>query len=276
MAIRMLPYQGHFLIVRKIGYRPDQTNEGHVIEIYPVLYCSHERIEQEVHAQDRRHMPGFNLLSVHITDHGIPFNVDDSIVPRLRKNNFLQKLDDKEIPFPVTILCRTDSIVHQYYRITIFPVPVRDDYISSSRGRTMLTPVYDLSNHNVSAWRQPDEDTEYRVIPGSLRCFLYEVDWNDRAHEQTILSLKSWRELWHDRPTEEYQAFADKTHVLYSNPEALNARGPHPVNLAPENKFRLFSSAWDETTGRLCLSSSAWVRVLDFAKTPKRGVCVSF
>ena len=209
MAIRMLPYQGQFLIVRKIGYRPDQTNEGHVIEIYPVLYCSHERIEQEVHAQDRRHMPGFNLLSVHITDHGIPFNVDDSIVPRLRKNNFLQKLDDKEIPFPVTILCRTDSIVHQYYRITIFPVPVRDDYISSSRGRTMLTPVYDLSNHNVSAWRQPDEDTELHYPISSSSPIL-----DEDSHYDDLQPATNYSEYEYDNYVYDIEPTLDEAAIL--------------------------------------------------------------
>lgn len=271
MAIRMLPLQHSVLVVRRIEYRPHQWDAGHPIEMYKILFCKSKPVEQRHEAFDRIYVCGFKPLSVQITDHGIPFNVDQSIFPRIRKN-WLADLDEAmDIPFPITVLSRTDSFDDHYHRVTIFPAPIFDEQLTKLKGTRSTIPVYHLNNHTTTRWSQPDQNVEYRAIPGALRTFVYAVEWNDRECEQVILGLWSWRDLWHNSLPDEYQAFVEGRHPRSKHCETLIGRGLNPVKLGSDKNIILHSHAYDETTGRLCLSSGAYVRVLDFAKAPRRG-----
>ncbi|OBZ77473.1 hypothetical protein A0H81_02707 [Grifola frondosa] len=187
---------------------------------------------------------------------------DDSVLPTLRKN-----YAEPPQPPPINVLAiRThdDGLV----RTTFFPervvraLPPTPSGSASHTGvlpQSRVTYQYPLENHTRVMHCNAPLNTEFRILPGSVRPLLYTIPWDDTTAAPRVLSMHPYRD-W----------------------EALPDEIPIPREVLPKHKgqfdgvlsapnWPVEAFAWDEHIGRLCVSVEgvSTIQVYDFARAPR-------
>ncbi|KAI0937436.1 hypothetical protein AcV5_005347 [Taiwanofungus camphoratus] len=273
MAIRLLPLQNLVLVVRRVNLPPSQSQRfvGY-IEFYHAIPSGAIATTSQHDTLDARAVmePDFHIASVQISDHGIPTLQDDSVNPNL------YNVDQPPAPRPISIFATT--VDHDFiFRYTIFPrrvehvlpptPPSARSWSKTPRdyARTYATWSYDVMS--IPLWKayHGAKDRELRIIPGSLRAIAYEVPRKDIREAPPILSIYRY----YDIASGSFEAaLNDPT----TNGELRGTKVMKEFDVpAHVDLSSVQAMAWDETIGRLCISSlnSTRLYVLDFAKAPR-------
>lgn len=216
------------------------------------------------------------FADIQITDHCMPNWIDDSVIPDVRAN---WQADEWKLR-TISAFCRATAPDEGLLRITFYPRKVDiivppTPAVTPNTSTTLLNgeeleikkpPAY-MWRYDIN-WTSPIRfieahlNTQYRILPGSLRTLLYTVPWDDIT--STPLALHFYR--YHDR-----EVFAEEPEVM-----DVDQTPRYPVQRLPfefQGEQRFQAVAWDETTGRIVFSmpKNTRVVVLDFAKRPREG-----
>ncbi|KAH9949414.1 hypothetical protein B0H21DRAFT_133036 [Amylocystis lapponica] len=278
MAIRLVPAQNCILVVRKVVGSRDYP-----VEMYHVVPSGDAPREVERDPIERTWVNdnGGTVTGVHISDHGIPPQEDDSILPTLFGAD-----DEPRAPRSISVFFRTAD-PEFCIRVTFFPRSIyhelpptppnadadaEDDEdaeeLPGPRAKygSYTTYAYPLSHHSLMKMHRAPAGCAFRILPGSYRTVVFVVPKDERADAPHV-----WRMYRYFDPASRTRIEEQVTvEGEWTGPQTVVCGLEVPREVVTK---RVAAAAWDETIGRLCLAfeDEQTVTVLDYARAPRYG-----